>query len=391
MKKTLAIVIISTILGGVFGSYLTVNYFDQLPWSNDRAWQSINNKQVLQLTEESAVIDVVRKSSPSVVSIEIKKDVSRNNYFDPFDWFFGTPNSRPNQTAEPDYQKVGGGSGFIISADGLILTNRHVINDDAAQYSVILSDGKEYDAKVIGTDVVNDIGVLKIEAKDLPVIELGDSDQLVIGQQVVAIGNALAEFSNTVTSGVVSGIGRSIVANSGLGEAEKLEDVIQTDAAINPGNSGGPLLNLSGQVIGINTAISQAGQLIGFAIPINSAKQIIESVKLNGEIIRPYLGVRYLMLNDEIAKANNLEISEGALIIRGEDQTQLAIAPGSPADKAGLVENDIILEINGEKLTGSNDLAKAISHFQPNDNIKLKIWSKGETKEVSLTLGKYSN
>ncbi len=392
MKKTLAIILVSTFLGGLFGSYLTINFLDKLPWSQGNNLQSIIKEEVVQLTEESAVIEVVKKASPSVVSIVIKKNVANNyNYLSPFDWFFGTPQGVPEQNDEPDYQKVGGGSGFIISADGLILTNKHVINDDSAQYSVVLNDGKEYDAEVIGTDIFNDIGVLKIEAKDLPVIELGDSDNLVIGQQVVAIGNALAEFSNTVTSGVVSGIGRSIVASSNFGQAEKLEDVIQTDAAINPGNSGGPLLNLSGQVIGINTAISQQGQLIGFAIPINSAKQIIDSVKATGEIVRPYLGVRYLMLSQAIAEQNNLEISEGALIVRGEDRTQLAVIPGSPADKAGLQENDIILEINGEKLTVDNHLAEVVSRFKPNETIKLKVWSKGEEKEISLTLAKYEN
>ncbi|MCB9802475.1 trypsin-like peptidase domain-containing protein [Candidatus Nomurabacteria bacterium] len=392
MRKSLAIIIVSTIFGGLFGSYLTVHYLDRLPWSEGKDLGQIIKSEVFQLTEESSVIDVVKKASPSVVSVVIKKDISKT--YDPFQNFFnfGWPFSGQEQSnnAEPNIQKVGGGSGFIISDDGLILTNKHVVADANAQYSVILNDNTEYEAKVIGTDAFNDIGILKIEAKDLPVIELGDSDHLVIGQNVVAIGNALAEFSNTVTSGVVSGIGRSIVAGDGTGSSEQLEDVIQTDAAINPGNSGGPLLNLAGQVVGINTAVSQQGQLIGFAIPINSAKKIIEGVIESGEIVRPYLGVRYLMLNENIAKSNNLSINHGALIVRGDARTDLAIIPGSPADKANLRENDIILEVNDELLDEKNNLAKVIAKYQPGDKLKLKIWSQGEEKTTEVILEKYS-
>lgn len=393
MRKTLAIIIISTIFGGFFGSFLTLNYATQLPWAHTSfgSGQKINN----QVTEESAVIEVVKKVSPSVVSINIKKDISQN-YIDPFQdffsfgWPFNSNNIQPKNN-EPNIQKVGGGTGFIISDDGLIVTNKHVIADATAQYSVTLSDNKEYEAIIIGTDLTNDIGVLKIEAKDLPVAELGNSDDLLIGQNVVAIGNALAEFSNTVTVGVVSGIGRSVVASSGTGSSEQLEDVIQTDAAINPGNSGGPLLNLSGQVVGINTAVSREGQLIGFAIPINSAKQVIDSVRENGEIIRPYLGVRYLMLNESIAKSNQLELDHGALIVRGENRTELAIVPGSPADKANLRENDIILEINNQVLDDENNLAKVVAKYKPQDVLELKVWSQGEEKLVKVTLEQYKD
>lgn len=392
MRKVLAIILVSTIFGGLFGSFLTLNYASRLPWSNGTwATAQINN----QVTEQSAVIDVVKKVSPSVVSVNIKKDISQN-YIDPFEDFFnfGWPfsiNTPKKQNNQPNIQKVGGGTGFIISSDGLILTNKHVVADGDAQYSVTLNDNKEYEAKVVGTDNNNDIGVLKIDAKDLPVVELGNSDDLLIGQNVVAIGNALAEFSNTVTVGVVSGVGRSVVAGDGTGSSEQLEDVIQTDAAINPGNSGGPLLNLAGQVIGINTAVSREGQLIGFAIPINSAKQVIDSVRTNGEIIKAYLGVRYLMLNDEIAKNNNLEIKQGALIVRGENRSDLAVAPGSPADRAGLKENDIILQVNNEELNEKNNLAKIIGKYKPGDSLTLKVWSAGTDKELKVTLEKYKN
>lgn len=396
MNKTLAIIIISTVLGGFFGSYLTINHFDQLPWNNQRYFNSpkLNLEEGTDKGGEKTIINVVESATPSVVSISIEKDATLNNQIDQFFhlWpFLNNLPEEPSENQEPDWQKVGGGTGFIISTDGYILTNKHVVSDTEARYKVTLNNGTEYEAKLIGTDLFNDIGALKIEARDLPILELGDSDELLIGQTVVAIGNALAEFSNTVTTGVVSGIGRSIVASSGGGSSEKLEDVIQTDAAINPGNSGGPLLNLSGQVVGINTAISNQGQLIGFAIPINSAKSIIKSVTESGEIVRPYLGVRYLMLSKEIAKQNNLTVENGALIIGGDDPSQLAIIPGSPADKAGLLENDIILEVDGQLLNEDNPLAEIISQASPGQEINLKILSKGQSKEIKLILEKYNN
>ena len=400
MKKsfdTLLIIIVSTIFGGLFGSYLVINQMGNLAWlQNGKSLQNIIKKEVVQGTEQSAVIDVAKQVSPSVVSVVIKKDVSRNYQADPFSDFFNNwpfyqaPSEIPKNN-EPDYQKVGGGSGFIISGDGLILTNKHVVADAQAQYVVVLNDGKEYEAKVVGTDIFNDIGVLKIDAKDLPVVNLGDSDKLVNGQTVIAIGNALAEFSNTVTVGVVSGIGRNIVAGNGSGSSEKLEDVIQTDAAINPGNSGGPLLNIFGEVIGINTAVSSQGQLIGFAIPINSAKQVIDSVKINGEIIRPYLGVRYQMINDSIKQAKKLTLDNGALLVSGNKAGEAAIVSNSPADKAGLKENDIITEVDGKALTSDYDLAKAISDFKPGDVVNIKVWSNNQTKELKVTLEKFKN
>lgn len=386
------IIAVSTILGGLFGSYLIVNNLSNLPWAKGNNFENAIKQQVVR-QEETSVTDVVKRVSPSVVSIEIQKDVSKNVSVDPFGDFFGSwPffNQQPEspKNTEPDFQKVGGGTGFIISSDGLIMTNRHVIEDSTAKYKVILNDGRRFDAEIVGTDLFNDIGVLKITASGLPMVEFGDSDKLVIGQSVVAIGNALAEFSNTVTVGVVSGMGRSIVAGTG-GSSEKLANVIQTDAAINPGNSGGPLLNLSGQVIGINTAISSQGQLIGFAIPINSVRQIINSVKKTGEIIRPYLGVRYTMLDEDTAKKLKLDITEGALLAPGNTATDTAVLPDSPASKAGLQANDVITEVNGKKLSKDYDLAQAISQFQPNDKINLKVWTKGQLRDVAVTLERY--
>ena len=203
---------------------------------------------------------------------------------------------------------------------------------------------------------------------------------------MIAIGNALGEFRNTVSTGVISGLARSVTAGGyGMG-SEQLVGVIQTDASINPGNSGGPLLNLSGQVIGMNTAMASGAENIGFTIPINEVKSIYDNVKENGKIVRPWLGVRYVQLNEQIAEANNLDIKEGALIVRGDQRTDLAVIPGSPADKAGLVENDIIMEINGEKVTGDNPLAKIVGKYKIGDEITLKIFHKGEDKEIKVKL-----
>ena len=319
-------------------------------------------------SKNSSIPKIIKKVLPAVVSIIVSKELQPYNSdslsfpFDqffsfPFDQFFQTtPVPQPEQNqAEPEKQKVGGGTGFIISADGLILTNKHVVDDIAADYSVVLSDGTSYEAEVVARDPLNDFAFLRIEAQDLPTVDLGDSDQIQIGQTVIAIGFSLGEYSNTVTKGIISGIGRDIVAGSASG-SEKLEGVIQTDAAINPGNSGGPLLNLAGQVIGINTAVNWQGQSLGFAIPINQAKSVIESVNQFGEIIRPWLGVRYVILNKEIAEANKLKYEYGAMVLRGQTANEVAVVKDSPADKAGIVENDIITKINGEEINENNQL-----------------------------------
>ena len=358
----------------------------------------LQDRNIVKVNEESDIVSVVEKASPAVVSIIITKNLPKieEYYFNPFgnddffnrffgdDFFnFGIPQYRQNGTEE---REIGGGTGFIITSDGYIVTNKHVVADEEAEYTVMMNDESKYDAEVVARDPTTDFAVLKIEGKDFPTIELGDSDELKVGQTVIAIGNALGEFRNTVSVGVISGLSRSITASSfGFG-SENLVGVIQTDASINHGNSGGPLLNLAGQVIGINTAIAQDAQNIGFAIPINEVKNSIESVKEYGEIIRPWLGVRYIMINKSIAESNKLDVDYGALIIRGEEKTDLAVIPGSPADKVGLVENDIILEVNGEKIDQDYPLMKAIAKFKPGDEITLKVLHKGEEKEVKVKL-----
>lgn len=387
------------VLGGLYGKSHIIPWFQKNFLGEDVVIGNDESERVFTqaVIEESATISAVKKVAPAVVSIIISKDLSKINNSNtfPYDLFgfnfpfgFEQPNTGGN-SGGTGKTEIGGGTGFIISSDGLILTNKHVVLDTAAEYTVITNDDQRYDAKILATDLVLDIAVLKIDAKDLPTVELGDSDKIEIGQTVIAIGNSLGEYKNAVTKGIISGIGRRIVASDRLGGSEVIEEALQTDAAINPGNSGGPLVNLAGQVIGINTAMNQGGQLIGFAIPINAAKQDIESVKTNGKIIRPWLGVRYVLINQEIAKENQLEKDYGALIVRGQKQTDLAIVPGSPADKAGLVENDIILEMNSQKIDEDHPLAKEIAKFKPGDEITLKVLHKGEEKDMKVTLAEY--
>ncbi|MEJ0021325.1 MAG: trypsin-like peptidase domain-containing protein [Candidatus Doudnabacteria bacterium] len=355
--------------------------------------------KTVSVNEQSGIVDVVKNSSPAVVSIIISKDLNKipgystSPYdfgpfsFDPF--FQNRSQNQQNNSATPNIQQVGGGSGFIISSDGLIMTNKHVVDDTTATYTVLTNDGKKYDATVLSRDPVNDLALVKITASNLPTLALGDSSNLQIGQTVVAIGNSLGQYSNTVTKGIVSGIGRTITAGdtTGSSDSEQLEGVIQTDAAINPGNSGGPLLDIGGSVIGINTAIDSQGQLIGFAIPVNDIKKDIDSFKKFGRIVKPFLGVRYVLVNQSIQQENNLSVDHGALIVSGDASSAPAVVAGSAADKAGLKENDIILQINGHTIDQDHSLASYLKDFNPGDIVKMSVLSGGKTKDVTVTLG----
>ena len=361
-----------------------------------------------QTSQEKAIISVVKKVSPAVVSIIISKDmpVYEEYYEDPFkgyEKFFGPmPEFRIPVYKQKGVKKreIGGGTGFIVSKDGLILTNKHVVLDKNAEYTVLTNDGRKFSAKVLSRDPVQDLAIIKIErekgldgkgkiiSKPFPTVKLGNSNNLQIGQTVIAIGNALGEFRNTVSVGVVSGLGRRITASGGH-FVETLEDVIQTDAAINKGNSGGPLLNLKGEVIGIDTAMAMGAQNIGFAVPINKAKRDIKQVLATGKIVYPFLGIRYLLVNGEIKVKYNLPVDYGAFILKGENG-EPAIVAGSAADKAGLKEGDIILEFDGKKITQENSLSEIISNYNPGDKVNLKVLRKNKEITIKIILGKRS-
>jgi len=258
-----------------------------------------------------------------------------------------------------------------------------VVFDKEAEYTVLTNDGEKYPAPVLARDPIQDIAILKINANNLPTIRLGNSDNLEIGQTVIAIGNALGEFRNTVSVGVISGLLRTVTATGG-GITEQLEELIQ-----NKGNSGGPLLNLYGQVIGVNTAMAQQAENIGFAIPINKIKKDINDIKTKGKIVYPFLGVRYVLITKALAEKNNLPVDYGALIVKGDEPDEVAIALGSAAERAGLKEGDIILEFNGKKIDQENTLAKLILKYEPGDGIALKILRNGQEITISAILGEW--
>lgn len=332
--------------------------------------------------ERSPIIEIAKKTCPAVITVVISRDLPKIEgfYFFPYGGQeFVIPKM---EKGKKERTKIGGGSGFIVSQNGYIFTSNHVVSEKEADYTVIYEPDKTYPAKVISRDPINDVAVLKINCKNMPYLELADSDKIELGETVIAIGNALGEFHDTVSTGIVSGLSRYITAFSGISrQAEMLRGLIQTDAAINPGNSGGPLVNIEGKVIGINTAVVMGAQNIGFAIPINYAKKDLEEIKKYGKIKRPFLGVKYIILNKEIAKKDKLAVDYGALIVR-ETLGESAIVVGSAAEKAGLKEFDIILECQAEKITEKNPLSHILQKYKINEEVSLKILRLG--KEITL-------
>lgn len=322
------------------------------------------NQEKLVLAEGEIVSDVAQKVSPSVVSIVVES--RQLSLFD-------------TATTEA------AGTGIIISKDGFILTNKHVIPANSSSVQVVLSNGRTFEnVRVVGRDPLNDIAFLKLnDVGDLTPARLADSSDVRVGQQVVAIGNALGEFETTVTSGIVSGLSRDLVAGTGM-DVERLEDLIQTDTAINPGNSGGPLVNLKGEVIGVNTAIADQAQGIGFAIPINATKGLIKSVNEKGRLARAYIGVRYVSLNADLAKEAGLSVQQGALI-QGGGETPAIIA-NSPAAKAGLREGDVITKVDGADITRTNSLGLTLSQKVPGDTLTITYLRDGRTNTTKVTL-----
>lgn len=338
------------------------------------------------------IADAVEKVNPAVVSVVATRDVPiYERYFEtlqPWGWFGGitVPRVRENGTEE---REVGGGTGFIVSEDGLVVTNHHVVADAAARYSILMFDGTVYDVAVLDSDPEIDIAILQIresESEQLPTVSLGDSSTLRLGQSVIAIGNALAEFQNSVSVGVVSGLARNIVATDAEGMREELRAVIQTDAAINPGNSGGPLLNIAGEVIGVNVATSRGADNIGFAIPVNLVRDVVVSVQTYGEIVQPYLGVRYAAIDSRLAATGNLPVDYGALLVEGEEG-EAAVLGDSPAAVAGLRAGDLIVAVGGVSLDG-RDLSAVLREFSVGQLIAIEVIRDEEYLVFEATLGR---
>jgi len=338
------------------------------------------------MSEHSKITKLAKKLCPAVITIVVSKDLPKVEGFYMFP-FGGQDVVFPMiKGQEREKTKIGGGSGFIVSPDGLVLTSCHIINDPKDEYTVILEPDKKYPAKILARDQIDDIALLKIEGQGFPHIRLGDSEKIELGQSVVAIGNALGEFHDTLSAGIISGLSRIITAGSPFSmQAERLRGLIQTDAAINPGNSGGPLVDLDGKVIGINTAMVMGAQSIGFAIPINYAKKILDEVKKYGKLRTPFLGVRYILLSKEMSEKNKLPVDYGAFVVR-ENLGESAIVKGSAADKVGIKEFDIILEINKEKITIENPLAHILQKFKLAEEIDLKILREGQEIMVKVKL-----
>ena len=319
-------------------------------------------------TNEDVITSIAESVSPSVVSIVT------------------------NVTTQTIFGATKGeaaGTGIIVSKDGYVLTNKHVVSG-ANKVEVILSDGTSYtNVTVVGSDPLNDIAFLKINGVDnLSPAELGDSATTRVGQEVVAIGNSLGQYQTTVTSGIISGKGRPITAGSeGTGETESLTDLLQTDAAINPGNSGGPLLNRSGQVIGVNTAVAANAQGIGFAIPINATKGALKQVLAGKGVERSYLGLRYVTLTPDVAKQYNVSVTQGAYIIGAEGSP--GVLPGSPADKAGLREKDIIKKVNNMTVGPQGGVSSLIGEYAPGDTVSLLVLRDGRELTLKATLEAY--
>ena len=309
------------------------------------------------------VVEAVKKAKPAVVSIVISK-----------------------KTTSGTNKKVASGSGFLITSNGLIVTNSHVVSESDTVFTVILNNGKEYSATVLDRDSIMDVAFLKIQGSGFPYLKLGSSNSLQVGETVIAIGNALGEFDNTVSTGVVSGLSRNISASDLFGQTEFLSKVIQTDAAINLGNSGGPLLDIKGNVVGINVALVEGSSNIGFSLPIDSVKSSINSVEKTGRIVRPYVGIRYVVINPAIQKANNLLYDHG-LWIKSTDPTNYpAILPGSPAEEAGLKSEDIILEVDDHKITGDFNFSQYVRNKKIGGFVMLKVYTGGYIKTEVVVL-----
>lgn len=366
MRKLIVLVIILLLFLGFWNTF--EKYSPQLGQLVPKTITTPSGEKVKIVSEESVVIDIVEKITSSVVTVGIEQRLIEIDPFDPFGMFRSPQRTQRSQDI---------GSGFIVSSDGLIVTNKHVVQSQG-KYTIITSDGKKYSVEQVYRDPANDIAIVKVNASGLKPVEMGDSSKIKVGQLVVASGTPLGEFRGSVTKGIVSGIGRGVTAGSPFeGYVERLDDVIQTDAAINPGNSGGPLVNSSGQVIGVNTAVASGAENIGFAIPINVVKEALKNFNTTGGFNRPHLGVAYEIINRETALRNDLP--EGAFVRE--------VINGSAAAKAGIQEGDIITKFDGNRVQDKNGgLAGFISKKKIGDTITLTIWREEKTSDIKIIL-----
>lgn len=346
---------------------------------------------------EEQIIATVKKVMPAVVSIMVGKDYERLVREKPHELMVphGDHLDPPPPEDELPHTKggkirIGGGSGFIVDPTGLILTNKHVVSERDAEYTVTTTAEDTYTAKVLARDPLNDVAILQINAEgapELPSVSLGNSDAIELGQTVLAVGTALGEFQNTVSAGIVSGLSRFITAVTDTeGHSERLRGLIQTDAAINPGNSGGPLVNLQGEVIGINSAVVFGAQNIGFAIPVNKARRDLIELKKYGRIRRPFLGVRYILLNPMLQKRFRLNSEHGAFVLREGMPGRPAVIPDSAAARAGIQETDVIVELNNTPIDdkiGIEDILEKVSFGQ---TVPVKILRGGQEQMLSLQI-----
>lgn len=348
-------------------------------------------EQKVELKGEAAVISQIAKSvGQSVVSVNVTSQTSSNSdSSNPIDSFFGLGGGGGSQTQQD------AGTGMILTSDGLIMTNRHVVPDGTTNVSVTLNDGTVYNnVKVVGRTPNSsslDVAFLQIQSTNghkLTPVTLGDSSKVNVGDQVVAIGNALGQFQNTVTSGIISGYGRSVQASASNGSSsENLDDLFQTDAAINEGNSGGPLVNLDGDVIGMNTAVASNSQNIGFAIPIDDLTGLVQSVEQTGKLQQPYLGVMYVPITSDVASQYNLSVSQGAYVPTvSQNNGQATVVPGSPADKAGVQPGDIITQVDGTAINQNTSLTSILDKHRVGDKVSMTIVRNGKTQTLNVTL-----
>lgn len=376
------LVLTSAFVGAIADRLFVIKPLDALAQRTSTFFKTTNDtssQSVVLNNQETDIVNISEKASQSVVTISIKRKNQPLSRLSPFGMFgFGSPFETPNQNSDSDEEEAQDiGTGFVVdSKAGFVVTNKHVISEADSEYFVEDKEGKVYPIKKIYRDPANDIGIVLIEG-ELPAAELGDSDQLKVGQSVIAIGTALGEFRHTVTTGVISGLGRGITAGDSLGfQAERFDNVIQTDAAINPGNSGGPLLNSQGRVIGVNSAVAGNAENVGFAIPINVIKESIDNFNKTGQFERPFFGVQYQMIPQKTALMNNLP--EGAYVVD--------VVSGSSADDAGIQEQDIITKFDGQIVNGDNDLAKTINQKKIGDSIEVEYWREGEKKVLTVKL-----